>query len=70
MQVAVPDMPDADLLSEFESATNFIAEGLNSKGVLVHCYHGMSRSATLLAAFLMKDRKMGYCFDIQNLLFL
>jgi protein-tyrosine phosphatase len=59
MQVAVPDMPDADLLSEFESATNFIAEGLNSKGVLVHCYHGMSRSATLLAAYLMKERKMG-----------
>ena len=58
MQVAVPDMPDADLLSEFELAVGFIAEGVASKGVLVHCYHGVSRSATLLAAYLMKFRGM------------
>lgn len=58
MQVAVPDMPEADLLSEFESAVAFIAEGAASKGVLVHCYHGVSRSATLMAAYLMKYRGM------------
>ena len=59
MQVAIADMPDADMLSEFENACDFIREGIDAKGVLVHCYHGMSRSATILAAYLMKDRHMG-----------
>ena len=58
LQVAVPDMTEADLLSEFEAAVAFIAEGVASKGVLVHCYHGVSRSATVVLAFLMKQRKM------------
>ena len=55
----VTDMPEEDLLSHFEESNAFIADCLAKEGaVLIHCYRGRSRSATVVVAFLMQ--KHGY----------
>ena len=52
-------MPEEDLLSHFEESNAFIADCLAKEGaVLIHCYRGRSRSATVMVAFLMQ--KHGY----------
>ncbi|GFY56865.1 dual specificity protein phosphatase 10 [Trichonephila inaurata madagascariensis] len=44
-----------DLFNYFEEAADFIDEGLRlGKGVLVHCNGGLSRSPTIIMAYLMK----------------
>uniref|UniRef100_V9L3I2 Dual specificity protein phosphatase n=1 Tax=Callorhinchus milii TaxID=7868 RepID=V9L3I2_CALMI len=54
------DSPDFNLSVFFYSAAKFIRAGLNTPGgrVFVHCAMGMSRSATLIFAFLMICEKM------------
>ena len=53
------DLPEEDLLSHFTTSNAFIEDGLSKDGaVLVHCYRGRSRSATVIVAFLMQ--KHGY----------
>ena len=42
----------------FDSGTNFIYNNLKTTNVLVHCYAGVSRSASLVLAFLMKHHKL------------
>lgn len=56
------DLPEEDLLSHLPVANAFIQDGLTKDGaVLVHCYRGRSRSATVVTAFLMQ--KHGYSAD-------
>jgi len=57
LQVNVADMVNEDLLSHFEKSNKFIKEGIHHGNVLVHCYHGVSRSTTLVLAYLMKSKK-------------
>ncbi|NXW73319.1 DS13B phosphatase, partial [Hirundo rustica] len=54
------DDPSFDLSIFFYDAANFIGKALNSSGgkVLVHCAMGVSRSATLVLAFLMIHENM------------
>ncbi|KAB5522153.1 dual specificity phosphatase [Coniochaeta sp. 2T2.1] len=47
--VPCADMPDEDLLSKFPKLCDFI-----DHNVLVHCNQGVSRSATVVAAYLMR----------------
>ena len=58
-RVAVVDTVSADVLSFFEEACEFIerARKANSN-VLVHCTMGMSRSSTVVIAYLMKVKGM------------
>ena len=49
-------------MSHFHSSNAFIEDGLSKDGaVLVHCYRGRSRSATVIVAYLMQ--KHGYSAD-------
>lgn len=53
------DEPEADLLSFFDECSEFITCGLeNDENVLVHCLSGVSRSAAVLLAHLMKTDKI------------
>ncbi|XP_062352321.1 dual specificity protein phosphatase 13B-like [Cinclus cinclus] len=54
------DDPSFDLSTFFYDAANFIGKALNSPGgkVFVHCAMGVSRSATLVLAFLMIHENM------------
>ncbi|XP_053613411.1 dual specificity protein phosphatase 13B-like isoform X2 [Plodia interpunctella] len=53
------DLPSTDISKYFHIAANFIDEGISSGGrVLVHCFMGVSRSATCAIAFLMIKRGM------------
>lgn len=58
--IPVFDTEDDVLLAYFDPALEFIHRGLAQpgQGVLVHCVAGVSRSATIIIAYLMKHHGM------------
>ncbi|XP_075227720.1 dual specificity protein phosphatase MPK-4 [Lycorma delicatula] len=60
MFIQVTDIPCEDLLSHFEEAYKFIANGQENGVVLVHCYFGISRSATIVIAYFMKKYQISF----------
>lgn len=55
LRVPLEDSPKAKINLYFEDTFQFIDEGLKAgEGVLVHCFAGVSRSATIVCAYLMK----------------
>jgi hypothetical protein len=53
------DFPGFNLSTFFEQSVEFIDSSVRSNGkVLVHCFMGVSRSATLVLAYLMVKQNM------------
>ena len=53
--VPIYDDASVELAPHLNEAVNFISEGLDCGGVLVHCYAGQSRSASFVIAYLMAE---------------
>lgn len=58
--IQLSDLPREDLLSHFEDAITFIKDGVSKGAVLVHCYFGVSRSATVILAYVMQKYHLTY----------
>eukprot|EP00756_Hemistasia_phaeocysticola_P062655 Hpha_TRINITY_DN6108_c0_g1::TRINITY_DN6108_c0_g1_i1::g.164885::m.164885 len=59
LQLNVDDMPGVDLTPHFDAAHEFMDQAIDKKvGVLVHCFKGQSRSATVVVTYLMKKRRI------------
>ena len=61
LYVPLKDMPFSDLLSHLPQTTAFIANALLDprSRVLVHCVQGVSRSASVVAAYLIATEGTG-----------
>lgn len=59
LQIPVDDTANANLLSHFAACCDFIAAArLHSEGVLVHCQAGVSRSSSIVIAYLIRELGM------------
>ncbi|XP_021937206.1 dual specificity protein phosphatase MPK-4-like isoform X2 [Zootermopsis nevadensis] len=56
----VTDSPREDLLTHFEDTYEFIKAGQEQGVVLVHCYYGVSRSAAVIIAYIMKKYELSF----------
>ena len=56
----IPDCPTASLLPYLPEVLQFIDVGRQSGGILIHCDSGISRSAAVTIAYVMRDQQMSY----------
>lgn len=62
--IHIADMARENILEHFEECIGFIEDALKdpeaTNGVLIHCFYGVSRSATIVIAYLMKKYSISY----------
>jgi protein-tyrosine phosphatase len=58
--INVNDTSSSSLIRHFPAAIAFMKEGVAKGGVLVHCYAGVSRSATCVIAYLMQTKNLAF----------
>ncbi|CAF1041590.1 unnamed protein product [Rotaria sp. Silwood1] len=67
LNVRVHDQDDADLLKEWEKTFRFINEAkANNQCCLVHCKMGISRSASTVLAYLMKENNHSFADALEH----
>ncbi|KAK1629063.1 hypothetical protein QYE76_003378 [Lolium multiflorum] len=57
MAVPLRDTEEENLLDHLQPCLDFIDQGRKEGSVLVHCFAGVSRSATIITAYLMKTEQ-------------
>ena len=61
MNIHVRDVDNEDLFYYFDECSDYINSVIEKGGkILVHCSYGVSRSASLVIAYLIKYQKMSY----------
>ncbi|KAI4466347.1 dual specificity protein phosphatase 12 family member [Holotrichia oblita] len=58
--IRLSDYPKEDLLSHLDSCISFINDGVYKGKVLVHCFCGISRSASVIIAYMMRKYSLSY----------
>jgi len=61
LHIALDDIPNADILARLDDTTQFIKAALEENTtnvVLIHCFMGISRSATVVCAYLISTKGM------------
>jgi len=58
MVIKADETENCNLLEVLEHALKFMQDGLKNGKVLVHCMLGVSRAATLVVAFIMRELQM------------
>lgn len=58
--ISITDTSQSSLIRHFPAAIAFIKEGISRGGVLVHCHAGVSRSASVVIAYLMQENHMDF----------
>lgn len=61
LYVPADDVESYDISQHFEQTYDFIDKARKKSNILVHCYAGISRSATIVIAYLLK--KYSYSLD-------
>lgn len=62
--VHIADMSRENIMEHFEDCIFFIEDCLKdpeaTNGIIIHCFYGVSRSATIVIAYLMKKYSISY----------
>jgi protein-tyrosine phosphatase len=58
--IEAKDLDEQDISPFLEEATAWIEEGIGAGGVVVHCAMGISRSASLVIAYIMKSQRIPF----------
>lgn len=59
-QIKILDEVKCNIYQYFNNAIYFISQNINKGKILVHCEQGISRSASIIIAYLMKTCKISY----------
>ena len=58
--IPLKDKPEQDIVQYFEPAYHAIDKGRSRGNVLVFCFAGVSRSASIVLSYIMRENKLSY----------